>query len=101
MRTKGELRSVSTFDKMYLHIQAIRIADIPRTGAIDDVERALNLEHLRACWNAFEKDGLVSALVEALSVYHKIEKNRFPSAIPLPDSPMAKAEAVLEKADKL
>lgn len=53
-RTKGELKMVNTFDKLYLHIKAHRIADIPRTGSIDDIERILNAEHLLKCWNSHD-----------------------------------------------
>lgn len=54
---------VNRFDRLYIHIKGNRIADIPRTGSMDDVERALNAAELVRCWNAFEDGGLVEALM--------------------------------------
>lgn len=65
MHTKGELKTVATFDKLYLHIGTMRIADIPNTGAISEEEAIANAERLVKCWNCHDE------LVDALEIADK------------------------------
>ena len=103
MRTKGKLKLTETMDTFSLFFQGGKnhrrfFCYISKVWP-DAKARA---EHLVACWNAFEKGGLVEELVKV--VEGLVEEANDGSARfddPAPDSVFIEAKAVLKKAGEL
>ena len=75
---KGKAKMVRrVFRCPYIHIGAKKIAEIADTGVLSEEEQIAYAAEFVRRWNAFEEDGLVEGLVEALGHYIDDEECSF------------------------